>query len=45
MNRILIMVKSFNGGVAAHTMLTELDDQKLFGRGMVSIKSTTAYIS
>ena len=24
------MVKSLNGGAAAHTVLTELDDQKLF---------------
>ena len=32
-------------GAAAHTVLTELDDQKLFGRGMASIKSTDSYIS
>ena len=32
-------------GDAAHTVLTELDDQKLFSRGMASIKSTTSYIS
>ena len=34
------MVKSLNGGAAAHTVLTELNDQKLFSRGMASIKST-----
>ena len=39
------MVKSLNGGGAAHTVLTELDDQKLFRRGMASIKSTSSYIS
>ena len=39
------MVKSLNGGAAAHTVLTELDDQKLFRRGMASIKSTASYIS
>ena len=38
------MVKSLNGGAAAHTVLTELDDQKLFSRGMASIKSTASYI-
>ena len=26
-------------------MLTELDDQELFSRGMASIKSTASYIS
>ena len=31
--------------LAAHTVLTELDDQKLFSRGVASIKSTTTYIS
>ena len=30
--------------VAAHTVLTELDNQKLFSRGMASIKSTASYI-
>ena len=30
-------------GVAAHTVLD--DDQKLFSRGMASIKSTASYIS
>ena len=39
------MVKYLNGGAAAHTELTELDDQKLFSRGMVSIKRTASYIS
>ena len=32
------MVKSLNDGAAAHTTLTELDDQKLFSHGMASIK-------
>ena len=32
-------------GSAAHTVLTELDDQKLFSRGMTSIKSMASYIS
>ena len=32
-------------GAAAHTVLTELDDQKLFSRGMASIKSTASYTS
>ena len=39
------MVKSLNGGAAAHTVLTELDDQKLFSRGMALIKSTASYTS
>ena len=39
------MVKSLNGGAAAHTVLNELDDQELFSRGMASIKSTASYIS
>ena len=30
---------------AAHTELTELDNQKLFSRGMASIKSTVSHIS
>ena len=30
---------------AAHTVLTELDNQKHFSRGMASIKSTALYIS
>ena len=38
------MVKSLNGGAAAHTVFTELDDQKLLSRGMASIKSTASYI-
>ena len=33
-----------NGGVAAHTVLTELDDQKLFSCGMALIKNTASYI-
>ena len=37
--------KSLNGGAAAHIVLTELDDQKLFSRDMASIKSTASYIS
>ena len=45
MNRMYIIVKSLNGGAAAHTVLTKLDDQKFFGRGMASIKSTASYIS
>ena len=32
-------------GVSAHTVLTELDDQKLFGRGRALIKGTDSYIS
>ena len=32
-------------GAAAHTVITELDDQKLFSRGMASIKSTDSYVS
>ena len=38
------MVKSLNAGAAAHTVLTELDDQKLLSRSMGSIKSTASYI-
>ena len=38
------MVKSLNGGAVAHTVLTELNDQKLFRRGMASIKSTPSYV-
>ena len=45
MNRTLIMVKSLNGGSAAHTVLTELGDQNLFSRGMASIKGMASYIS
>ena len=37
------MVKSLNDGAAAHTVLTELGDQKLFSRGMASIKYTFIY--
>ena len=36
--------KIYHGGAAAQTVLTELDDQKLFSRGMASIKSTASYI-
>ena len=32
-------------GATAHTVLTELEDQKLFTRGIASIKSTASYIS
>ena len=32
-------------GAAAHTVLTQLDDQKFCSRGMVSVKSTASYIS
>ena len=32
-------------GAAAHIVLTELDDQKLFSRSMASIKSTDSSIS
>ena len=32
-------------GAAAHTVLTELDDQKLFSRDMASTESTASYIS
>ena len=38
-------VKSLDGGAAAHIVLTELDYQKLFSRGMASIKSMSSYIS
>ena len=38
------MVNSLNGGAAVHTVLTELDDQKFFSRGMALIKSTASYI-
>ena len=36
--------KIFNGGAAAHTVLTELDDEKLSSRGVALIKSTASYI-
>ena len=36
------MVKSLNGGAAAHTVLIELDDQKLVSPGMASIKKSSA---
>ena len=39
------LVKSLNRGAAAHTVLTEPDDHKLFSRGMASIKSTASYVS
>ena len=29
--------------MVAHTVLTELDDQELFSRGMASIQSTASY--
>ena len=45
MNRISIMVKSLNHGATAHTMPTELDNQKLFGRGVALMKSKASYIS
>ena len=32
-------------GATAHTVLTELDDQKLFIGGMASSNSTASYIS
>ena len=38
------IVKSLNGGAAAHTVLTDLDDQKLFSSGMTSTKSTASDI-
>ena len=41
----MVYVKSVNGGVAPHTVFTELDDQKLFNSGMASIKSKASYIS
>ena len=34
----MVYVKCLNGGVAAHIVLTELDDQKLLSRDMASIK-------
>ena len=39
------IVKSLNGGAATHTVLSELDNQKRFSRGMASIKSTPSYNS
>ena len=39
------MVKSLNGGAAAHTVLTVLGDEKLLSRDMASIKKTASYIS
>ena len=38
------MVKSLNGGIAVHTVLTEVDDQKLFSHAVALIKSTASYI-
>ena len=32
-------------GAAAHTVLTEIDDQKFFNYGMTSIKSSASHIS
>ena len=43
--KIMVYVKSLNVGASAHTVLTELDDQKLLSCGMASIKSTASYIS
>ena len=37
------MVRSLNGCAVAHTVLTELDDQKLLSRGMASIKGPFIY--
>ena len=45
MNRTKIMVKSLNGGAAPHTVLTELDDQKLFSPGIASVRRTASYVS
>ena len=39
------MGKSLNAGATAHTVLTELDDQKLSHPGMASIMSTALYVS
>ena len=39
------MVKSLHGGAEAHTVTTELYDQKLFSHGMASIKCTASYIT
>ena len=39
------MVKSLNGGAAAHTVLTDLDDQKILSRRLASVKSTASHIS
>ena len=43
MNRIhfTVYVKSLNGRVAAHTVLTELDDQNRFSLDMASYVSET----
>ena len=39
----MVHVKSLNGRAAPHTVLIELDDQKLVSRGMASIKSVFIY--
>ena len=39
------MVKSLNGGAAAHTVLTEIDDQNFFSHGLALIKNTASFIS
>ena len=44
-NLYLVYAKSLNGEGAAHTVLTELDDQKLLSHCMASMKSTASYIS
>ena len=41
----MVNVKPLNGGAAAHTVLTKLDDQKRLSRVMASVKSTASYIS
>ena len=40
----MVYVKSLIGGAAAHTVLTELDNQKLLRRGMAFIESTASCI-
>ena len=39
-----LVKEGFDGGTAGHIVLTGLDDQKLFSRGMTSIKRTASYI-
>ena len=44
LNDLCFLVLEFFGAVA-HTLLTKLNDQKLFSRDMASIKSTASYTS
>ena len=38
MNSCMVYIKPLNCGAAAHTVLTELDDQKLLSCGTASVK-------